>query len=106
MELTSSHIYIKNISTSGTIHTEHLLNTGRRPQPSKRARTLSHNQVGQKKKRKELGWDLCTREGAVKEEMLPHSGKSPHQRGDQPGWRGSFGASDEITATSLRKAKQ
>ena len=32
----SPHKYIKNISTCGTTATEHLLNTGRRPQTSKR----------------------------------------------------------------------
>lgn len=32
----------------------------------------------QKKVRKELGWDLHPREGAVKEERFLHPGKSPH----------------------------
>ena len=31
-----------------------------------------------------------SREGAVKEEMSPHLGKSPHQQGDQPEQRESF----------------
>ena len=31
------HKYIKNTSVCGTIPTEHLLNTGRRPQTSKKA---------------------------------------------------------------------
>ena len=42
MELNSSHKNIKNASTSGTIHTEHLLNSGKRP---------PLNQVEQKEKR-------------------------------------------------------
>ena len=32
------HKYIKNTSTCGTTLTEHLLNTGRRPQTSQKAR--------------------------------------------------------------------
>ena len=40
----------KNTSTSGMIHTEHLLNAGRRPQTSKRARKPPCDWVGQKKK--------------------------------------------------------
>ena len=41
VELTSSHKYIKNTSTNGTILTEHLLNTGRRPQTPERTRKSS-----------------------------------------------------------------
>ena len=52
MEHTSSHKYIKNISTFGTILTEHLLNPGRRPQTTESARKSPHNQVGQKEKEK------------------------------------------------------
>ena len=55
MELTSFHKHIQNTSSSGTICTEHLLNTGRRPQTSERARKPPHNQVGEKKKEKEKG---------------------------------------------------
>ena len=57
MELTSSHKNIKNTSTSGRIHTEHLVNAGRRPQTSKRARKPPGNQVGQKEKVKERNQD-------------------------------------------------
>ena len=53
--------YIKNISTSGTIHTEHLLNAGRRLQTSKTARKPPCIQVGKKekdkkKKKKRKNW--------------------------------------------------
>ena len=41
VELPSSHKYIKNTSTNGTILTEHLLNTGRRPQTPERTRKSS-----------------------------------------------------------------
>ena len=36
------HKYIKNTSTCGTTPTEHLLNTGRRPQTSQKARNSPH----------------------------------------------------------------
>ena len=42
----------------------------------------------------------------MKEEIFPHPGKSPHWQGNQPGHRGSFGASEESIATSLQRAKQ
>ena len=48
----SSHKYIRNTSTCGTIPTEHLLNAGRRPQTSQMARNSLHTSVGQKKKEK------------------------------------------------------
>ena len=43
--------YIRNTSTCGTT-TEHLLNTGRRPQTSQKARNSPRTWVGQKKKEK------------------------------------------------------
>ena len=46
------HKYIKNTSTCGTIPTEHLLNTGRRPQTSQKTRNSPRTWVGQKKKEK------------------------------------------------------
>ena len=52
MELPSFHKHLKNTSTCAKIHTEHLLNAGRRPQSFERGRKTPHNQVGQKKKRK------------------------------------------------------
>jgi len=56
-----SHKNIKNTSISGTIDTEHLLNTEGRPQTSKRARKPPYNQVQQeeKEKKKELGQPAC-----------------------------------------------
>ena len=41
------HKYIKNTSTCGTTPTEQLLNTGRRPQTSQKARTSTHTWVMQ-----------------------------------------------------------
>ena len=46
------HKYIKNASTCGTTPIEHLLNAGRRPQTSKKARISPLTWVGQKKKEK------------------------------------------------------
>ena len=46
------HKYIKNTSTCGTTPTEHLLNAGRRPQTSQKARNSPSTWVGQKIKEK------------------------------------------------------
>lgn len=46
VELSSSHEYIKNTSTSGTIHIEHMLNAGRRPQTSERVGKSPCNYIG------------------------------------------------------------
>ena len=46
------HKYVRNTSTRGTTPTEHLLNAGRRPQTSQKARNSPHTWVGQKKKGK------------------------------------------------------
>ena len=46
------HKYIRNTFTCGTTPTEHLLNAGRRPQTSKKARNSPRTWVGQKKKEK------------------------------------------------------
>ena len=46
------HKYIKNTSTCGTTPTEHLLNAGRTPQTSQKAKNSPHTWVGQKKKGK------------------------------------------------------
>ena len=47
-----THKYIKTTSTCGTTPTEHLLNAGRRPQTSQKARNSPRTWVGQKKKEK------------------------------------------------------
>ena len=46
------NIYIKNTSTCGTTPKEHLLNAGRRPQISQKARKSPDTWVEQKKKEK------------------------------------------------------
>ena len=52
MEFILSHKHIKK-NTCKTIHAEHLINAGRRPQTSKRARIPPHNLVKHKKEKKE-----------------------------------------------------
>ena len=44
------HKYIRNTSTRGTAPTEHLLNAGRRPQTSQKARNSQRTWVGQRTK--------------------------------------------------------
>ena len=103
MKLTLSHKYSKNTSTSGVILTEYLLDAGRRPQTSEKARKSQRNWVRKKKKkeRKELGQDLSPWEGGVKEERFLHQGKPPHWQGDRPGQKVSFRASEESVAAGL-----
>ena len=48
----SPHKYIRNTPTWGTTPTERLLNAGRRPQTSQKARNSPGTWVGQKKKEK------------------------------------------------------
>ena len=51
------HKYIRNTSTCGTTPTEHLLNAGRRPQTSQKARNYQRTWVGQKKKQRQKNRD-------------------------------------------------
>ena len=46
-----SHKYIENASTCGTIHTENLPKTDKRPQGYDRARKTSQNQLEQRKEK-------------------------------------------------------
>ena len=46
------HKYIKNTTTCGTTYIEHLLDAGRRPQTSQKAKNSPCTWVGQKKKEK------------------------------------------------------
>ena len=51
------HKHIRNTSTCGTTPTEHLLNTGRRPQASQKTRNSPRTWVGQKKKQRQKNRD-------------------------------------------------
>ena len=57
------HKYIKNTSTCGTSPTEHLLNAGRRPQTSQKARNSPCTWVGQKKKERQKNRDGTSTSG-------------------------------------------
>ena len=59
------HKYIRNTSTRGTTPTEHLLNAGRRPQVSQKARNSPRTWVGQKKKQIQKNWDQTCTSGRV-----------------------------------------
>ena len=47
------HKFTKNTSTCGTTPTEHLVNDGRKPQTSQKARNTPPTWIGQKKKKKQ-----------------------------------------------------
>ena len=68
VKFTSFRRYIKDTSRCGGTLTEHLLNVGRRPQISARARKLPCNPEGQKASKSGMRLDPCYREGAVEEE--------------------------------------
>ena len=55
------HKYIRNTSTCGTTPTEHILNAGRRPQTSQKARNSTRTRVGQKKKQRQKNRDETSR---------------------------------------------
>ena len=77
---------------------KYLLNVGR-SQNVKIARKITTYLGRVKEKRRELGPDLHTGKGAVKDERFPHSGKTLHQWEDQPGQKGSFRGSESATAS-------
>ena len=69
MEFTSPQKYIKNTSTNGTILTDHLLNTSRRPWKPKRTRKIP-TQPGS------VGQDLHPWWGAEEQMRSQHLGKA------------------------------
>ena len=99
-ELTSSHKYIKNTFSPNTVFTEYLLNSGRRSQTPKSARSPS-NWIGEKrikKKKKKKGnlHKTCSLWRKLKEERFPHPGKtltsgqiSQDRKGAAEAWRGT-----------------
>ena len=55
------HKYIKTTSTCGTTPIEHLLNAGRRPQTSQKARNSQSTWIGKKKTQRQKNRDrTCT----------------------------------------------
>ena len=80
MELTSSHKYIKNTSTCGTILIEQLLQAGGRPQTSKRARKSPSNWVKQSKKKRKRKYQKRNQMG------LAPQGESCERGNISPPW--------------------
>ena len=78
--------------------------------PPKRQETPPRTWVGQKKKEKteteEQGQDLHQWEGAVKEERFPHTRKPLRGQRLRVAEGGSFGATEESTATGVRRARR
>ena len=85
--------------------TEHWQKTSDLPKGKKPPTYLGRAEENRKNRDKEYGRDLHQWEGAVKEERFPHTRKP------LCGWRlrvaegGSFGATEEGTATGVRRAK-
>ena len=103
----SSYKYIRNTSTCGTTPTEHILNAGRRPQNSQKARKSPWTWVGQKKKQRQKNRDgTCTSGRELWRRKGFHALGSPFTGRDK-GWQGgSFGAMEESAATGVQRAKQ
>ena len=102
MELTFSRKYIKSTCICRMILSEHLLNSSRWLQTSKREKISTQMGNTKGRERKELRWDLCSWEEAVKEEWFLYSEKFPCWKEDQLGQRGSLRTSEESTATRWR----
>ena len=104
------HKHIRNTPTCGTTPTEHLLNAGRRPQTSQKARNsptyLGRAKEKEKTETKEQGRDLQQWEGAVKEERFPRTRKPLCGRRLRVAEGGSFGATEESAAIGVQKAKR
>ena len=106
------HKYIKNASTHGMILTEYLLNAGKKPQPTERARK-SPCKLGSRKKKEnnkvrkdESGTVLHPGKGAVKEERFLYPGKPPHRQRGWLGQNGSFRASEENAAAGGQQSEK
>ena len=95
------HRYIKNTSTCGTTTTEQLLNDGRRPQTSNKARKSLHKWVGQKKKGKKrdkgIGMAPSPLGGSCEGGKVSTHYEAPSLAGTE----GSFRASEENAATGV-----
>ena len=91
------HKYIKNTSTCGTIPTEHLLNVGRRPQTSQKAKNSPRTWVGQKKKeeqRQKNRDEICTSGRELWRRESFHTLGSPFTGRDR-GWGVAAGEASE-----------
>ena len=82
------HRYIRNTSTCATAPTEHLLNAGRRPQTSQKARNSPHTWAKEKKKkqRQKTRDGTCTSARELWRRKGFHTLRSPFAGGDC-GWQ-------------------
>ena len=89
-----------------TTPTEHLLNAGRRPQTSQRARNTPSTWVGQKKKQGQKNrHSTCSSGRELWRNKSFHTLGSPLTGGDG-GWAGEhFRAMEESTATEVQRAE-
>ena len=102
------HKYIRNTSTCGTTPTEHLLNAGRRPQTSQKARNSPRTWVGKRKKKKQRQKNrdrTCTSGRELWRRKSFHTLGSPFTGGDGGWWGESFRATEESAAIGVQRAK-
>ena len=97
VEFISSHKYMKNTSTCGTIFTEYLLNAGRDLIIPK-LQEKNHHITRRIKEKMDIRMGPAPWEGAVKK--FPQTRKTFHQHGDQLGQKKSFRGSEESRAAS------
>ena len=118
MEFTSSHKYIKNTSTNGTILTENLLNTNRGPWTPKRTRQTPM-QLGrikeskEKKRKRKVRIGPATLGGKLKDKRGSWTHRSPltggetvwNRKGASGAWRSMqqtvCGRQDRVRPTQM-----
>ena len=103
------HKYIKNTSTCRTTPTEHLLNSGRRPQTSQKARKSPHIGKGkrEKNKQKQKNKDgTCNSGRELWKKKSFHTLGSPFTGGDR-GWVGdNIWSHEGEDSNGVQRAKQ
>lgn len=107
MRFTLFNSYNKNTSICGRILTEHLLNSGRRPQTAEKARKAPNNyRIKEKKNEKGLGVGLAPLGESYERRSVPAPGEalSPVRSWLVKKWR--FRTSEENAAASSLKAEK
>ena len=100
------HKYIRNTCTRGTALTEHILNTGRRPQTSQKARNSPRTWGGQKKKyRQRIGTGPAPVGGSCEGGKVSKHQEAPSLAERRGWWGRSFGAMEESAAIRVQRAK-
>ena len=94
------------------IHMKHLLDTGRRPQTSKKGHKPPHNWVEQRwggggaEKKKRIRTGSVLLKGSCEREKESIQWEPPKGQGDKPWLGGNFEVSEQSTEAGLRKTKQ